>query len=984
MTDPPSTPATQGPRFLRFDPFLVDRSRRRLFREGVRVAVTPKAISILLILIERRGEVVGKDELLQAVWPDTFVTEANLTQNVSALRKALGETANDHRYVVTFPGHGYSFVTPVWPVGEDEAEVELAASSGEPSGSSGCFPLSETSEISDMFEGSETVERRGPSGKAGGHRGRWLAAGLAVALLAATTAVLPRLLSRLRPAGDAGRAGSARLSIAVLGFDNYGQEEGQREEGQGEGQEGDAGSAWLSPALAEMMTTELASGGRIRVVSGETAARARATLRATRDAAPLDADSLRRLHSILGSDVLVTGSYAVVRAPGEDERIQVDLRAVRMPGGEVVAALSEVGREADLFDLVGRAGRKLRDSLGLQEPSPEQERVTRSLQPANRKAARLYAEGLEQLRTNAYLRAVELLREAAEADPKSATIQSALAQAWVALGYDARAVAAARRAVELSQGLPREDRLAIRARFHEASRQWSQAGDDYRTLWTFHPDDLEHGLRLATSLYSGGRGADALDTLAELRKLPPPSGQDPRIDLTEARARFRLSDQEGAVRAARIAEAKGRASGERLMVGQALVVAGQALTVLGRPAEAVRAFEEARGIYRAEGDDRGLASALANHGILLYLQGDLAGAEKLHLQTLDLVRKVGNLTGIAAQLGNLGLLHQKKGDLPRALSYLERARAEVVAIQDPFLESRVLSSIASVLLSQGELAAARSRAEGALALGRKIGNRNAEGRALHNLAAVLVWEGKLHEASGLAERSYGLLKGGDLIEAGSALAVWADATARLGDLPGARRRLEEALALKRKANDRIAVARLLGSLANLQVLEGNLAGARKTSAEELQIARGTGSRSLLAWSLQVEACIQLASGALAESRRSLEQGLAESEETGEHLRAMLIRGDLARLALAEGDDARAAGLAEPVSAWCRERGNSWCEADSKATEAHALASQGRKAEALAAAARVRMLTEASEDRALARFVAPRLALASSPQRSPPG
>ncbi|MES1211713.1 MAG: tetratricopeptide repeat protein, partial [Acidobacteriota bacterium] len=278
-------------------------------------------------------------------------------------------------------------------------------------------------------------------------------------------------------------------------------------------------------------------------------------------------------------------------------------------------------------------------------------------------------------------------------------------------------------------------------------------------------------------------------------------------------------------------------------------------------------------------------------------------------------------------------------------SYLERSRTEIAAIQDPFLESRVLSSISSVLLSQGELAAARSRAEEALALGRKIGNRNAEGRALHNLAAVLVWEGKLNEASRLAERSYGFLKDGDPIEAGSALAVWADATARLGDLPGARRHLEEALALKQKANDRIAVARLRGSLAKLQLLEGDLAAARKTSAGELRTARGIGSRPLLAWSLQVEAAVLNRSDSMPGSRRSLEAALAASESTGETLRTMLIRGDLARALLSLGDNVRAADLAETVSTWCRERGNSWCEADAKATEANALASEGRKPEA---------------------------------------
>src|SRR5215203_1165394 len=99
-----------------FDAFQVDPVRRRLLRDRELVSLTPKAFSILMVLLENRGEVVEKEELIRKVWADAFVTEANLTQNVSSLRKALGERANDHRFVVTVPGRGYSFVSEVLEV----------------------------------------------------------------------------------------------------------------------------------------------------------------------------------------------------------------------------------------------------------------------------------------------------------------------------------------------------------------------------------------------------------------------------------------------------------------------------------------------------------------------------------------------------------------------------------------------------------------------------------------------------------------------------------------------------------------------------------------------------------------------------------------------------------------------------------------------------------------------------------------------------
>jgi len=100
-------------RTYEFGPFRLDARRRTLLRDGRHVAVTAKVFDTLLALVERRGQVVSKNELMDALWPDTAVEENNLTQHVSTLRKILGERAGDHRYVVTLPGRGYSFVAPV-------------------------------------------------------------------------------------------------------------------------------------------------------------------------------------------------------------------------------------------------------------------------------------------------------------------------------------------------------------------------------------------------------------------------------------------------------------------------------------------------------------------------------------------------------------------------------------------------------------------------------------------------------------------------------------------------------------------------------------------------------------------------------------------------------------------------------------------------------------------------------------------------------
>jgi DNA-binding winged helix-turn-helix (wHTH) protein/TolB-like protein/Tfp pilus assembly protein PilF len=96
-----------------FGPFQVDTVRRILLRDGEPVPLTSKAFDTLLVLIRNRDRVLEKEELMKAIWPDSFVEEANLAQHVSALRRALGESASEHRYIATVPGRGYRFVAAV-------------------------------------------------------------------------------------------------------------------------------------------------------------------------------------------------------------------------------------------------------------------------------------------------------------------------------------------------------------------------------------------------------------------------------------------------------------------------------------------------------------------------------------------------------------------------------------------------------------------------------------------------------------------------------------------------------------------------------------------------------------------------------------------------------------------------------------------------------------------------------------------------------
>ena len=108
-----------------FGPWRLDAAQHLLFHQGAHVPLQPKAFEILLALVERPGEVVSKEELMESVWPDTFIEEINLTKNISVLRKALANGDGTQDYIQTIPKRGYRFVAEL-------SEPQMVAESGEP------------------------------------------------------------------------------------------------------------------------------------------------------------------------------------------------------------------------------------------------------------------------------------------------------------------------------------------------------------------------------------------------------------------------------------------------------------------------------------------------------------------------------------------------------------------------------------------------------------------------------------------------------------------------------------------------------------------------------------------------------------------------------------------------------------------------------------------------------------------------------------
>jgi serine/threonine protein kinase/Tfp pilus assembly protein PilF len=598
-----------------------------------------------------------------------------------------------------------------------------------------------------------------------------------------------------------------RRSVAVLGFKNV---------------SGRAEAAWLSTGLSEMLTTELGTGEKVRTVSEENVSRAKTDLSLS-SADSLAQDTLARLRKMLGTDFVVLGSYTAL---GKDSggQIRLDLRLQDASTGETLGSFSATGTEAQLFDIVSRAGAQLREKLGVGALSEADAKSLRAAVATEPEASRLYAEGLTKLRVFDALTARDLLQKAVAADPKYGLAHEALSAAWVALGYDAKAREEAKQAFDLSANLPREQRLLIEGRYRETAGDWKKATEIYNSLVAFFPDNLDYGLRLANAQNRGGSPKDALEAVASLRKSAASNDVDPRIDIAEAEAARALADFKREQAAAETAIAKGEALGAQLLLARAVDLQGFALWKLGQPAPATASYERAKQIYSTAGDRNGVATELNRLAVVRWDQGDMDGAEKFFEDSSTICRESGNQGGIAAALNNLALVLLDRGDLARAGELYRQAFEIARNTGNKWGESITLANLGDTLSAQGNLKGARKVLEQAIAGFRQMGDKNNAALQSNELANVRFLQGDLAAAKNIQQEALAMGKatGDKRISAWALDNLGAILFAR-GDLAGSRKNYQEGLRLQDEIGEKGPAGNSRLGLADVSLAEGDVA-----------------------------------------------------------------------------------------------------------------------------------------------------------------
>lgn len=780
--------ATSSGPIFRFGLFEADVARHTLTRKGMRVKIQDQPFRTLILLLENPGEIVTRENLRRALWPeDTYVDfDGSLNVVLKKLRAALDDDSENPCFIETVPRRGYRFIAPV--------SVETAKSHP-------ATPKPAPDPVSAAISAQPI-----PSESAGSQWSSRRKLVAAIAALAVVTCVVWFVLHRKQSIGlplQANAEVPLRRSVAVLGFQNV---------------SGRASDTWLATAFSEMLTTELGGGGKLRLIPGEEVANLWISS-PWPQAGSLDQQTTARIGTALSSDMLVLGSYTAM-GTSQKEHLRLDVRLQDAKTGEILMESAESGDRENLFRLVSGVGAKLRSRLGVpQLDEPDQANVMASL-PSDHEAARLYSLGLVKLREFDALAARDLLQQACNAEPKFALSHAMLARAWNQLGYEPKRKEEAKKALDLSANLPQIDRMQVEGDYYSSLSNHDKAASSYGAMFALFPDNVEYGLQLAGAQNAAGHASQASQTLAQLRRLPPPASDDPRIDLLDARVT--PTNDPARLVLIRSAVRKANAQGKKLVYAQARKEECMNLNYSDHPADAPPACEDAYNIYIAAGNRLGAADAIRlladNEGA----QGHLEAAIATYERALKILQDLGEHYKTGAVLNNMAINFANQGKLDRAEQLYRQARSHFEQAGDKGNTAAALGNIADILFLRGNLPGAENLYKQALDIEHSL-DHSSPGYLYFRLADLELTRGRVPEAHRLAQQGIDAIRPnqgayGYLSEAMIELGAVFMAEAKLSE---AHQQYQSALELDQKVGEKGLTEETRAELAELAIEEGH-------------------------------------------------------------------------------------------------------------------------------------------------------------------
>jgi len=390
--------------FYEFGSFRLEPGERLLLRDSVPISLPPKTFDLLVFLVQNYGRLVSKEEIMQAVWPESFVEEANLTVSISALRKALGEKEGTPRFIETISKKGYRFATPVREVtlplelspSKTPGSVPPAASVESKGPAETREVLSPSSVAQSSSQGHSEIRTAGENSPAEPRRKRViLMAGLILLV------ILVGVTGYLRSRPDATATSKQPRSLAVLPFHNVGQ---------------DAGNDFLGFSLADAVITKL---GYVSSLSVRPSSAVEKYRNQTID--------IRKVAAELNVDTLLTGNFT---REGDNFRITPQLIDART---QEILWRGTIDLKYDhLLTVQDHVAQQIVKGLEL-GLSPSQTEKLKSDQAVDPVAYEYYLRGVDLYSRNDFPMAIQMLEKSAEIGPNYALTWALLGKSYEAI-----------------------------------------------------------------------------------------------------------------------------------------------------------------------------------------------------------------------------------------------------------------------------------------------------------------------------------------------------------------------------------------------------------------------------------------------------------------------------------------------------------------------------------------------------------------------
>jgi DNA-binding winged helix-turn-helix (wHTH) protein/TolB-like protein len=601
-----------------FGPFRIDTANHLLRRDGQVVPVKPKVFDTLVALVESRGRLLEKDELMKALWPDSFVEEANLTQTIYMLRKALGEGPNEHNYIETIPKRGYRFVAAIRESGGEGAD------------------LAAKEEVRATVDGEEGVSRPGQSEieiAANRRNGLILTVLVSSVMLAGLTAAGYYLGIKL--SGLSTVPSDPIKSIAVLPFKPL----------VAEGRD-----APLELSMADSLILKLGNLGQITV----------RPLSAVRRYTDLEQDAVEAGQELRVESVL-EGNIQKLQ-----DRIRVRVRLVRVRDGKQLWTEQFDENWTDIFTAQDRISQRVAVALALTLNGEEQRQLTKRF-TQNPEAYQAYIRGRyfwNKSTGDGYRKAVEDFQRAIKIDPRYALAFAGLADSYNMLGSSGlmpmreshtKARAAAEKALELDEQIA-EAHTSLGAIIADYYWEWPEAEKHFRRAIALNPSYTTAHYWYSEYLSRMLRHEEAIRAALRAQELEPVSLE---TNSHVGAALYRARQYDGAVEQFR----KTLELDPEFI--DAHVILGLTLVQKGMYREAIAEFQKAIALTR---NNPGIVSVLG-YG---YGMAGMKGEAQEVLKELDKLSRQGTYVSAFSKL----TLYMALGEKDRAFEWLERAYEE--------------------------------------------------------------------------------------------------------------------------------------------------------------------------------------------------------------------------------------------------------------------------------------------------------------------